>query len=63
MELSSDNEMTVVMLKVKATILPCCEDGESESDTGTFWYNVVRIVKVKVLLIVFAHFGTLLSGW
>ena len=44
--------MTVVMLKVKATILPCCEDGESESDTGTFWYNVVRIVKVKVLLIV-----------
>ena len=59
----SDNEMTVVMLKVKATILPCCEDVESQTDTGTFWSNVVRIVKVKVLLIVFAHFGTLLSGW
>ena len=54
--------MTVVMLKVKVTILPCCEDAEKESDTGTFWYNVVRIVKVEVLLIVFAHFGTLLSG-
>ena len=45
-------------MKVKVTILPCCEDAESESDTGTFWYNVVRIV--KVLLIALAHLGTLL---
>ena len=50
-------------MKVKATILPCCEDGESESDTGTLWYNVVRMVKSKVLLIALAHLGTLLSGW